>query len=102
MKSIDITPTPEALEQTRQLFEETRRDSWEMICLAESFLEGEIENWYKIPSHTMKRAMESLIIKETERIRQTNDGIKAGGFEPSALPDLKLGGVSYDAKEYVG
>lgn len=81
MKMIDLTPTPEGLRRSIQLFEEQIAKSEHLIKVAEEWLElMDIERCvYVVPSEfpIFEAALEALQEQERQRIAYMREGIAA-------------------------
>jgi len=81
METIDITPTPEDMRQSIQLFEEQIEKSEHLIKVAEEWTElTDVERRvYVSPSEfpIFEAALEALQEQERQRIEHMRDGIAA-------------------------
>jgi hypothetical protein len=81
METIDLTPTPEGVRRSIQLFEEQIQRSEHLIRVAEEWIElVDIERRvYVSPDefHIFEAALEALQEQERQRIQHMRDGIAA-------------------------
>jgi hypothetical protein len=85
METIDLTPTPEGVRRSIQLFEEQIQRSEHLIRVAEEWIElVDIERRvYVSPDefHIFEAALEALQEQERQRIQHLRDGIAAARGE---------------------
>ncbi len=86
METIDLTPTPEALRHSIQLFEEQIEKSEHLIKVAEEWMEltDTERRVYVAPSEfaIFEAALEALQEQERQRIEHMREGIAAATVEP--------------------
>jgi hypothetical protein len=97
METVDITPTPEGMRHSIQLFEEQIEKSEHLIKVAEEWLEltDKERRVYVAPSEfpIFEAALEALQEQERQRIEHMREGIAfAGGEYPTCGASLGIHG----------